>query len=120
MGKKIKIESVQDIANELLEVRLEKAELMTKDKLLSQALKQHPNFREQDLFIITQAVSVVVKDMEAALEWAEENAPQIITVDVAKAKKLFAAQMSIPTGFESKLTDRLIAKSGEERESDVG
>lgn len=116
MAKK-KIQSVQDIANELLEVRLEKAELLTKDKLLSKALKEHPDFKQQDMFKIESAVSVVVKDMEVALEWAEENAPQIITIDTARAKKLFATNMSIPTGFDTKLTDRLVQSSGNNEEN---
>ena len=113
---KRKIQSVQDIANELLEVRLDKAELTTKDKLLSEALKKHPDFKQQDLFVITQAVSVIVKDAEKAMAWAQENAPQLIEVNTAKARRLFERDMKIPEGFDTKLTDRLIAKGNDNEE----
>lgn len=113
---KKKVQSVQDIANQLLEVRLEKAELNTKDKLLSKALKEHPDFKKQDTFVISSSVSVIVKDMPIALAWAQEKAPQLITIDTAKAKKLFQMDMNIPQGFDTKLTDRLVQSGAQDDE----
>ena len=102
--------NVQDIADELLEVRLQVAELTTKNKLLSAALKEHPDFKKQDKFYIQSSVSVIVSNMEKAMTWAKENAPQLIDLDTTKAKKLFEMSLKIPEGFEAKLTDRLMQK----------
>lgn len=120
MAKKKTIQNVQDIANELLEIRLQKAELTTKDKLLSKALKDHPDFRTQDLFTITSAVSIVIKDPQKALEWAKKFAPHLLTVDTKGAKQLFEKNMEIVPGFESKITDRLVQKSEQESGYDIG
>ena len=110
---KTKIRSVQDIADELLEVRLQAAELATKNKLLSAALKDHPDFKKQDKFYIQSAVSVVIKDVEKAMAWAQTNAPHLIEVNTSKARKYFEQHMNIPEGFDTKLTDRLISKDND-------
>lgn len=99
------------IAMELLDVRQKKNELNLLDKTLSKELRDSKDFKKQDVFILQPAVTITVKDIEIALAWAEINAPQIIEVNTSKAKKIFAASMSIPDGFESKRTDRLVAKS---------
>jgi hypothetical protein len=121
MKKKKDLRDVNDIASELLEVRLQKAELATKDKLLSTALKTHPEFKKQDLFEITSAVSIVMKDKEIALKWAQKHAPFLLTIDTKGAKQLFERDMKIAEGFESKLTDRLVQKGAEnDKGYDIG
>ncbi len=85
----MKKQSVQDIANELLEVRLQKAELATKDKLLSAALREHSDFKKQDTFKLVPVLSLKVNDAEKAMAWAKKDAPFLVKVDTAQALRYF-------------------------------
>lgn len=109
---------VNKIAAELLKVRLDKNALTAHEKTLAAELKSHPDFKQQDVFILQPAVSVIVKDEELALAWTRENAPQLIKIDTAAARKLFERNMSIPDGFDTKITERLVEKSNTHEESD--
>lgn len=117
MAKKVKVQTAESIALELLECRKAINEWKAIEKPLTDALKQRIKAGEaQEHFKLTSAVSFKVEDKDKALKWANKYAPAVITVDATAARKVFLGDVATGSmgseesnGFVFKETERLIA-----------
>lgn len=122
--KKVKKErTAEDIASELLEVRLELNSLKGTEKLLADELKRRmKNGEKQSYFRIVESYTLRISDAFKAMAWAQKSAPQAIKVDATIARQIFLQDALIGTmgtpesnGFALKTTETL-RENKEERD----
>jgi hypothetical protein len=109
------MESAQHIAQKLLEVRRDMADLRRAEKQLSTDLrKRMAGGEDQDYFQFIPSTTLQIEDLPKALKWAKKYAPQLITVNTADAREVFVqdaltGKMGTPekNGFVLKTTETL-------------
>ena len=121
MAKK-KEETAESIAVKLMDARNAINEWKAIEKPLADALKARIKAGEQqDSFKLTTSATFKVDDVKTALKWAEQYAPDVITVDATAARKVFLADTATGSmgtaeknGFVFAETEKLVAISGKE------
>jgi hypothetical protein len=109
------METAQEIARKLLDVRKDMADLRRLEKQFSTDLrKRMSDGEDQDFFQFVPSTTLQVEDVAKALKWAKKYAPQLITVNTADARKVFVqdaltGKMGTPekNGFILKTTETL-------------
>lgn len=107
MAKKIK-KTAAEIANELLEVRRLKNDLIKQDKTLSEALKKAIGKGEQqDVYKIRTDYALGVTDVNLALPWAIQH--NCVKVDVPAADSWIKNNRhAMPEGFAIIEVEKLV------------
>src|ERR1041385_1336474 len=108
-------QSAQQIAQDLLEVRQQMAQIRNVEKELSDTLRARIKAGdEQDYFKFVPSTTLQIADVAKALKWAKKFAPQLITVNATSARKVFmqdalTGSMGTPekNGFALKTTETL-------------